>query len=201
MAIGSKQHASATESDSVRGAKVMVDLATGVLTGAAVETIVRRIRDMKGVYRNEEARRSLDQNKVVYSVQGFYPVSEGQEGGLFWGTTFLAPGMVDDEYFMTKGHYHAKRSRGEFYLTLAGHGALILMDEKRKTVFEPMSHNTLHYVPSHTAHRVANVGDCPLTFLACWPSDAGHDYEALTKERFSRRLRNVGGIHVLVEER
>ena len=74
------------------------------------------------------------------------------------------------------------------------------MDEKRKTVFEPMSAGTLHYVPSHTAHRVANTGDALLTVLACWPSDSGHDYEAIAGQGFSARLRNVGGIPVLVEE-
>ena len=108
--------------------------------------------------------------------------------------------MVGDEYYMTKGHYHAKRSRGEFYLTVSGSGALILMDEQRKAAFETMSAGTLHYVPGHTAHRVANTGDTLLTFLACWPSDSGHDYETISSQGFSARLRKVGGVAALVEE-
>lgn len=80
---------------------------------------------------------------------------------------------------MTKGHHHAKRSRSEFYLAISGAGVLILMDEKRQMRFEAMATGSLHYVPSHTAHRIANAGDCVLTVLACWPSDAGHDYESI----------------------
>src|SRR6185437_15999218 len=38
------------------------------------------------------------------------------------GTTFIEPGCVGDEYFMTKGHFHAKRNRGEYYVTAAGSG-------------------------------------------------------------------------------
>jgi glucose-6-phosphate isomerase len=178
-----------------------VDLTSGELLGREVQCLSRTIEDLKGIYRDEETRASLDQKMVVYRVEAFQPVHEGNEGGLFWGTTFLNPGMVGDEYFMTKGHHHAKRSRAEFYLTVAGSGALILMNENRETVFEPMSAGTLHYVSAYTAHRMANTGDSLLTVLACWPSDAGHDYDVIAREGFSARLRNIGGSPVLVEER
>jgi glucose-6-phosphate isomerase, archaeal len=182
-------------------AQMKVNLSSGELLGRGIQCLSRTIADMKGVYRDEESRGLLDQKMVVYQVEAFHPVDEGNEGGLFWGTTFLNPGMVGDEYFMTKGHHHAKRSRGEFYLTVAGSGALILMDESRKTVFEPMSTGTLHYVPAYTAHRIANTGNSLLTVLACWPSDAGHEYDVIARDGFRARLRNIGGFPVLVEER
>jgi glucose-6-phosphate isomerase, archaeal len=179
---------------------MQVDLLTGEIRGEGVRCITRVIKDLKGSYRDERARQSLAQDTVVYRVQSFQPVEENNEGGLFWGTTFIEPGMVGDEYFMTKGHHHAKRSRSEFYLTLSGNGALILMDENRTTFFEPMSAGTLHYVPGHTAHRIANTSNSLLTVLACWPSDSGHDYESISNRGFSARLRKVGGIPVLVGE-
>ena len=182
----------------MQGVPMQVDLLTGEIRGEGVRSITRAIRDLKGSYRDERARQSLAQDTVVYRVQSFHPVDENYEGGLFWGTTFIEPGMVGDEYFMTKGHHHTKRSRGEFYMTLSGHGALILMDENRSTFFEPMSSGTLHYVPGHTAHRIANTGDSLLTVLACWPSDSGHDYETIANQGFSARLRDVGGVPVLV---
>jgi glucose-6-phosphate isomerase, archaeal len=179
---------------------VLVDLPSGLLSGESIGNAVRCIKDLKGFFGDEAARLTHDPAQVVYRVQTFCPVGEGTAGGLFWGTTFIEPGTVGGEYFMTKGHHHADRNRSEFYLTVAGSGALILMNENRRTRFEPMSPGTLHYIPAHTAHRVANVGESTLAFLACWPSDAGHDYESIAAQGFGARLLNVGGVPTLVEE-
>jgi glucose-6-phosphate isomerase, archaeal len=178
----------------------MVNLSTGELSSHHVRSTVRTLADFAGIYADEPARQSLKPETVVYRVQTLCSVNEGEEGGLLWGTTFIEPGMVGDEYFMTKGHFHANRKRGEYYLTVSGSGALILMDENRKTVTEPMRPGTLHYIPANTAHRVANTGDSVLSFLACWPSDAGHDYEAISRAGFSARLRRINGVPALVEE-
>lgn len=180
--------------------QLRLDLATGDLAHPQIQEVVRTIGNMKGYYRDERARQNLNPATVVYRVQAFLPVPEGEEGGLFFGTTFLQPGVVGDEYFMTKGHIHLQRNRSEYYITLAGTGALILMDESRRTVYEPMSSGSVHYVPFNTAHRVANTGDSVLTFLACWPSDAGHDYGAIADGGFSARLRKVGGVAQMIEE-
>ena len=175
-----------------------VDLATARLCGAGVESRETRLGDLVGVFRDEAAWRAMPGEAVVYRVQAHLPVEEGVEGGLFFGNTVLEPGRVGDEYYMTRGHFHAERNRGEYYVGVAGSGALILMDESRRAWWEPMSPGTIHYVPGHTAHRVANVGSEPLSFLACWPSDAGHDYEAIAAGGFSARLREMGGTPTLV---
>jgi len=180
-------------------APIRVDFNTGEIVGEQVKSAVRTIRDLEGIFRDEEARRAVDPDALVYRVQSYCPDGE-QEGGLFWGATFLEPGMVGDEYYMTKGHFHAKRGRGEFYMTVKGTGALILMDERRHTAYQPMSPHTLHYIPGHTAHRVANTGDSVLSFLACWPSDAGHDYASIAVNGFSARLLRVGNVPTLVKE-
>jgi glucose-6-phosphate isomerase, archaeal len=180
--------------------EVAIDFSTGELAGSPLHDSSRTIGDMKGYYRDERARQSLDPETVVYRVQAFLPGSEGEEGDLLLGTTFVQPGTVGDEYFMTKGHFHLNRKRTEYYITVAGSGGLILMDESRRTRFEPMRPGSVHYIPSHTAHRVANLGDSVLAFLACWPSDAGHDYESIASKGFGARLRKVNGIATLVEE-
>jgi glucose-6-phosphate isomerase, archaeal len=181
-------------------AQITVDLSTGELSGDQVQSTIRTVGDLKGIYRDERARQSLDPVTIVYRVQAFLPVREGEEGGLFWGTTFIQPGMVGDEYFMTKGHFHRDRKQSEYYVTVAGSGALILMDENRWTIFEPMHPGSVHYIPAHTAHRVANVGSTVLSFLACWPSEAGHDYETIAAQGFGARLREVNSVPTLVEE-
>jgi glucose-6-phosphate isomerase, archaeal len=182
------------------GVKIMANFSSGELVGERIQHLARTIKDMKGIFRDEKARQSLSQDAIVYRIQAVYPAREGEEGGLFWGTTFIEPGMVGDEFFMTKGHFHANRGRGEYYMTVTGRGALILMDESRRTTFESMYPGTLHYIPANTAHRVANIGESVLAFWACWPSDAGHDYEAIASMGFSARLRRVSGIATLVEE-
>ena len=152
---------------------------------------VKTLGQLQGLFADEDARRAMDPNTVVYRVQAWCPVPEGTEGAQFWGTTVVEPGQVGSEFFMTHGHFHLKRNRTEYYGTIEGEGALILMNEERETRMEPMSPGTLHFIPPNTAHRVANTGNVPLRFVACWPSDAGHDYDSIRKLGFSGRLINT----------
>src|SRR5882762_7077043 len=177
-----------------------IDFSTGELAGSSVLEFCRTIGQMGGVFRDQEAWSAMDPNQAVYRFQSFQPVAEGVIGGLFWGTTFVEPGLVGDEYFMTKGHFHRLRDRSEYYVTSTGEGGLILMDEKRKGRFEVMRPGSIHYIPAGNAHRVANTGSRVLSFVACWPSDAGHDYESVLKDGFSARLRRVQGSARLVDE-
>ena len=130
----------------------------------------------------------MDQKLPVYKVQAYLPVSAGTEGGLFFGTTFLQAGKVGNEYFMTQGHFHKQSNRAEYYWCIKGEGVLVLMDKERNCRAENMNEGTLHYIPADTAHRVANTGDSELVFNACWPADAGYDYEEILKNGFSARL-------------
>ncbi len=107
---------------------------------------------------------------------------------------------MGDEYFLTHGHFHARRDRGEFYAALSGQGALLLMDDTRKTWLEPMQSGSLHFISGQLAHRVVNTGEEPLRFMACWPCDAGHDYEAIARRGFGARLLCRAGDPVLVED-
>jgi glucose-6-phosphate isomerase len=173
--------------------EILQDFRTGMLSGQGVTEITRLLRDLTGVFRDSRAHASMNPDTLVYSIQIYQPVRDGLEGGLFWGSTVIEPGVVGDEYFLTKGHFHSVRNRAEYYVTVRGAGALILMTEDRKTRMERMRPGSVHYIPGSTAHRVANVGDASLCFLACWPSDAGHDYESIQEHGFSARLRNVDG--------
>lgn len=162
---------------------------SGELVGDAVQQQRRTVGDLAGVFADEAARAAMDQDQLAYRVQLYLPVPDGTEGGLLFGNTTIEPGRVGDEYFMTKGHFHARRDRGEYYWCLEGRGALILMGEDRTCRVQRMTQNSLHYIPGHTAHRVANVGDQPLTFGACWPADAGHDYDTIARDGFAVRVR------------
>ena len=169
-----------------------------LLPNAEVRETVKTLGQLEKIFRNEDARRKMDPDTVVYRVQAWCPVAEGTEGAQFWGTTVVEPGHVDSEYFMTHGHFHRKRERTEYYATIQGEGALILMDETRKTWMEAMSPGSLHFIPPNVAHRVANSGQVPLRFVACWPSDAGHDYDVIRRFGFGARMLSLNGKPSLV---
>lgn len=173
---------------SIFASAIDFDGATGCLQGAAVVEDRRTIGELQGVFANEKARSELDPEALAYSVRCYFPVPEGTEGGLFFGCTYLQPGLVGDEYFMTKGHFHAKRDTAEFYWGIEGEGILLLMNEDRTIRAERVRPGSLHYIPGRVAHRMVNVGDTVFTFGACWPSDAGHDYQSIREEGFSARV-------------
>ncbi len=170
-----------------------------MLPDAEIRETVKTLGQLDGIFADADAFREMDPNTVVYRVQAWCPVAEGTEGGQFWGTTVVEPGQVGTEYFITHGHFHLKRDRTEYYGTLEGDGALILMNETRRTWMEPMSAGSLHFVAPNTAHRVANIGKSPLRFVACWPSDAGHDYAFIRRYGFNARILNINGVARLVE--
>ena len=173
--------------------------AEGSLMGNKVVNSVKTLAQLKDIFIDEQARGLMDQSKVVYKVQALLPISQGTEGGLFFGTTWIEPGTVNEEYFMTHGHFHQVSNRAEYYWGIQGEGVLILMNRDRSFRGEWIRPGTIHYIPSHTAHRVANIGNQQLIFTACWPSDAGHDYEEILKNGFSCRLLNKNGSPALIK--
>jgi glucose-6-phosphate isomerase len=170
------------------------------MSGKRLQTSRRTIGDLGAYFHDQPAVKQIPAGTLVYEVQSYEPVAEGTEGGLFWGNTTLYPGTVGDEYYMTKGHFHRIGNRGEFYVTCKGEGALLLMQEGAATTQETMSAGSVHYIPGHHAHRVANTGKEPLVFIACWPSDAGYDYATIERSGFSARLLERNGRPTLVPQ-
>ncbi len=173
--------------------RTLLNLESGeILSEAALSR--RTLADLKGAFADEAARAALPQETEVYRVLTHENGErEGQEGGLFFGTSFVNPGKVGGEYFMTKGHYHAKRNTAEYYFCISGRGALILMDEAGHTWMEEMERGTLHYIPRNVAHRLANTGDEVLAVGCCWSTECGHDYASIAEKGFTRRLMEVEG--------
>jgi len=169
------------------------------LEGNKIERIGRRIKNLKDIFFDKAALEKLNPETIVYEVESYLPVALNTEGGLFYGITYIHPGVVGNEYFMTKGHFHKIRNRGEFYCTLQGEGMLILMDEDRNTWAEKMYPGSIHYIKGNTAHRTANTGNSILSFSAFWPSDAGHDYAIISEQGFSKILISKDGKPALID--
>lgn len=181
--------------------EAQVEFTADRLSGTPVDHKATLIDDLKAVFENEEKRALVPSGTVVYEVDAYKPVPDDTPGGLFFGITRIQPGQVGDEYFMTRGHFHALSDRSEFYWGIKGEGMLILMDRSRKVWVEKMYPGSLHYIPAHIAHRVANTGSDILSFGACWPADAGYDYEEIRLHGFSGRLLNVNGFPQLKLEK
>jgi len=172
---------------------VELDLNNYALKGEPVSNQTRKLKDLSGIFLDQEAFDQMGPEQIAYTVQSWLPVADGTPGGLFFGISTIYPGKVGNEYFMTKGHFHAKSDRAEFYWGVQGKGMLILMDRERNTWAEEVYPGSLHYIGGEIAHRLANIGDENLIVGACWPSDAGHNYEEIAVNGFSARLLEVDG--------
>lgn len=182
-------------------AKTVYNSITGELKGENTQTSQRTLSDIKGIFKDQKAIKDLDLSIVAYRVNCHFEETEGKEGGLFFGTSYVSPGKVGSEYFMTKGHFHSKRDTAEYYWCLGGEGCLILMDEEGNCRAEYMKKGSMHYIAGNIAHRIANTSETEeLVVGACWPSDAGHDYESIIESGFSARLMEIDGKPALVKE-
>jgi glucose-6-phosphate isomerase len=179
---------------------VIFDPTTGVLRGAPIKESRRTLGGLAGYYRDESARRAMDQERLAYRVLAWEPAPEAQAGAVCLATTFLEPGLVGDEFFLTRGHFHARADGPELEVTVAGEGCLVLMDRTRRTWTEPMSPGSVHHVPPATAHRVVNTGESPLVFVSYWPSETGHDYQTIVDAGFGARVLRRDGAPVLLPE-
>jgi Thermophilic glucose-6-phosphate isomerase and related metalloenzymes len=176
---------------------IFVNPKNGTLSGADIIESKKILSELVCVFEDKDAFEQMPADTVVYRVQMHNNVQEGVCGGLFFGTSFVSPGIVGDEYFMTKGHFHEKREAAEYYWCVEGSGILLTMQENGKCEAFEMKPGSLHYIQGNLAHRIVNTGDSVLAVGACWPSDAGHDYGAV-ESGFSVRVKKIDGKPVIL---
>src|SRR5262245_58859632 len=163
-------------------------LPTGVtidgLTGAVQPSTghyVKRLSDLRGLFQDErafDAAVSERGDPIVYEVREYRV--DGSD--LFFGTTTMYPGQVAGEYYLTRGHYHARDDRGEVYHVQSGSGVLVLENragESRSVALEP---GVCAFIPPQWAHRSMVVGDEKLVFLWVSNVDAGNDYREILEK-------------------
>lgn len=148
--------------------------------------------DLRGLYRDAEAFEVLlagDDGKPEYWVESSQ--TEDGPGGLIAGISVLEPGKVGDEYFMTRGHLHAKADRAELYVGMAGHGVMLLdtLDGDSKAI--EVRPGEAVYVPGLWVHRSVNIGSSRFVTMFCYASDSGQNYELIER---------AGGMKQLVVE-
>ncbi len=165
---------------------VSFDLAEGIMHDPASH-LVRRASDMKGHYRDHEALAALISagNPTHYEV--FETPVPHEYGHLMYCISKLHPGLVGEEWFMTKGHYHTALNTGEIYLALRGEGLMMMKTPDGQCRHERFEPGRMVYVPPYWGHRSINTGRDPLISFCVYPGDAGHNYGDIEKEGFPRR--------------
>ncbi len=147
--------------------------------------IMRHLSSMKGQYQDEAAYAAqlAKADALIYEV---YEVTRPDAvGELRSGLSIVHPGKIGDEYFMTKGHFHAVLETGEVYHCLKGEGMIVMETPEGEWAVERLHPGRVLYVPPRWAHRSVNTGAGDLVTFFVYPSHAGHDY--LTIEKFGFR--------------
>ncbi|MCR4426444.1 MAG: glucose-6-phosphate isomerase [Firmicutes bacterium] len=176
----------------------MIDFETGVMLPADGK-IERRLSQMKGVFADEKAYLACleKEDSLVYEVYTSTPPE--REGDLIYCTSVIYPGKVGDEFYMTKGHYHAKRGTSEVYLCVGGRGMLVLENPHGDSTVLDMYPGSMSYIPPFWAHRTVNTGSGPFIFIGVYPADAGHDYGTIEACGMMKLVLQRGGQTVVLD--
>lgn len=160
---------------------VAIDGSTGSVAPATGH-YRKHLSEFRGVYGDGAAFDAAlaKSDAVTYEVIEFK--ADGSD--IFFGTTTMYPGKVGDEYFMTRGHFHARRDRAEVYYTQSGEGLLLLESRDGVTKTVEMKPGIAAYIPPDWAHRSINTGAEPLVFVWMTNIDAGHDYGTIVEKGF-----------------
>ena len=73
-------------------------------------------------------------------------------------------------------------------------GTAVSTSNRKKVV--NMMNKSLAY---RTVGSIINTGNEKLIFNACWPADAGYDYDTIYNEGFSCRIFNQNGTPLIIE--
>lgn len=172
---------------------VDIDVAKGEMPSPKNHT-VRKASAMRGHYADEAALERLieEQGDPLHYEVFEVPVPE-EYGHLMYCISKLQPGIVGEECFMTKGHYHTVVNTGETYLCLRGEGYMIMKTSDGRFNAQRMERNKMVYVPPYWAHRSVNTGDEPLVSFCVYNAEAGHNYGDIEEEGFIKRVYKRGG--------
>ena len=167
------------------------------ITGKNVVVSQKLFKDIAFIYENAEG---VPQDTVMYTVYSHSDGDPAAVGNLNWGMTVLEPVFINGECNMTRGHFHYDKNCAEYYFGIGGEGLLVLMDEAGHTWAEKVTKGSLHHIDGKYAHRLVNTGNEPLAVGACWPTTAGHDYDAIDRMPFGYRIFKENG-EVVTKER
>jgi glucose-6-phosphate isomerase len=160
----------------------------------------RRLSAMEGQFLDQSAHEALsdEEDQIIYEVyQHRRPEVPGE---LLHGVSIIHPGVVGEEYFMTKGHFHAELDTAELYYCLQGEGMMVMETPEGEWAIERLIPNRALYVPPRWAHRSVNTSLTEdLITLFVYPGHAGHDYRTIEQLGFRKLVLHREGKPVIVD--
>lgn len=116
-----------------------------------------------------------------------YEVFIKKANGINFALTVIKPGKIGREFYMTKGHYHAKPGP-ELYVLLKGRALLLLQNKSGLFKKIKMEKGKPYLVPDNWAHRVVNIGKPEAQFVSIYSDNLGHDYGSIKEQGFKERI-------------
>ena len=123
---------------------------------------VRRASAMRGYYADAAAMEKLIAAGDPLHYETFEKAIPEEPGHLLFCISRIQPGLVGQECFMTKGHYHQIAQTGEVYYCLQGCGLMVMKTVQGQAAWESMEPGSVVYVPPYWAHRSVNTGHMSL---------------------------------------
>jgi glucose-6-phosphate isomerase, archaeal len=149
--------------------------------------LTRRLSSLRGFFQDSEAfERELSRDDaMVYEVHEIRrPENPGE---ILTGISIVHPGVVGNEYYMTKGHFHAVLDTAEIYHVLQGQGVMVMENMAGDWAVEELRPGMILYVPPGWAHRSINTRrDEDLITYFAYPGHAGHDYATIETQGFRK---------------
>ena len=168
-------------------ARLLINVGNGDMDGAS-GAYEKRLSELTGLYLDATAHAAAIQrygDPVVYAVNDFRPSTEA--GDMIFGVTRMLPGKIGDEFYLTRGHIHAKADRPEIYHGQAGRGLMLMESPEGETRVIEIGPNAVCYVPPYWIHRSINVGTQDLVMAFSYPADAGQDYGIIAQSNGMRK--------------
>lgn len=161
---------------------------------------IRRLSNMQGQFIDQDAYQKMlaGEDSVLYEV---YEVKRPEVAGeLLQGISIIHPGLVGDEYYMTKGHFHTVLDTAEVYYCLRGQGYMVMETPEGDWVVEPLAPQKVLYVPPRWAHRSVNTSpnEDLVTFFV-YPGNAGHDYGSIEIQGFRKLVVQEGNTPKIID--
>lgn len=173
------------------------DMMSG-LSNTAIST-KRYLSQMKNMFFDDKAYESMLKKEDVLVYEFYELDAPTQDSDLVFGTSITYPGMVGNEYFMTKGHFHSILDTAEVYYCLSGEGCVLMENMEGVACCMELKKGRAVYVPPGFAHRSINTGNIPLVTFFVFRADAGHDYKTIESKGFRKLLICDDGKPVLID--